>query len=127
MKKSEMKSMMKPLIKECLQEMIFEEGFLSVLIKEVLNAQGKEETSAQKPQRSLRERANPIQTFREPAAPKTNNFAKMLTNAAGNTKYGNVFEGITPAPNPNNSGGGEGDSGIDLALLARVPGLKGFG
>ena len=40
---SEMKSIMKPLIKECLQEMIFEEGFLSVLIKEVLNAQTSED------------------------------------------------------------------------------------
>ena len=35
MTKSEMKKIMKPLVKECLQEMLLEEGLLSNLISEV--------------------------------------------------------------------------------------------
>ena len=36
MKKTELKNILKPLIKECIKEVIFEEGTLSTIISEVL-------------------------------------------------------------------------------------------
>ena len=41
MTSSEMKKIMKPLVKQCLQEMLLEEGLLSNLIGEVLKGQQK--------------------------------------------------------------------------------------
>ena len=44
MKKSELRQVLKPLIKECIKEVIFEEGVLSNLIKEVAVGIGSQQT-----------------------------------------------------------------------------------
>jgi len=44
MKRSELKKVLKPLIKECIKEVIFEEGVLSNLIKEVAVGIGSQQT-----------------------------------------------------------------------------------
>ena len=40
MKKDELKKVLKPLIKECIKEVIFEEGTLSTIIREVVDGTG---------------------------------------------------------------------------------------
>ena len=44
MKKQELQKVLKPLIKECIKEVIFEEGVLSSLIKEVAQGLGAQQT-----------------------------------------------------------------------------------
>ena len=44
MKKQELQKILKPLIKECIKEVIFEEGVLSNLIKEVAVGIGSQQT-----------------------------------------------------------------------------------
>ena len=44
MKKSELQKLLKPLIKECIKEVIFDDGVLSGLIKEVASGLGSQQT-----------------------------------------------------------------------------------
>ncbi len=54
MKKSDLKKLIKPIVKECIAEMLLEEGMLSSLISEVLQGTGATITEAKLPrQRSL--------------------------------------------------------------------------
>ena len=120
MTKNEMKKIMKPLVKECLQEMLLEEGLLSNLISEVNkgNKQSFSESSRRDP--------DPISTKKPQAKPQINEVRKKLADSIGKGAYANVFEGLEPAPGPNNLGGDDGDAGMDLSMLNNIPGLKGF-
>jgi len=121
MTKIEMKKLMKPIVKECLSEMLLEEGLLSNLIGEVLRGQQKAVVSEnrQPTNRVLsqsRQKTTPISDKR-----------KMLADAIGNGAYSNIFENITPISDVSNaSSEEEGDPGIDLSILSRIPGMKKF-
>ena len=43
MKKADLKKILRPLIKECIKEVVFEEGTLSTIISEVLKASSKQQ------------------------------------------------------------------------------------
>jgi hypothetical protein len=127
MTKSEMKKIMKPLVKECLQEMLLEEGLLSNLISEV--NKGNKATFSESSRRDptptvFREQAKPQN--KPQAKPQINEVRRKLADSIGNGAYANVFEGIEPAPSPSNLGGDDGDPGLDLSVLSNIPGLKGF-
>ena len=49
MDKRKVKNILKPIIEECVKEMFFEKGFLSNMIQEVLDAQGKSVIKEDKP------------------------------------------------------------------------------
>ena len=118
MDKKEMKKLIKPLVKECIKEMLLEEGLLSSLISEV-NKGNKQIFS----ESSRREPAfvSPKQT-----KPQINEVRKKLADSIGKGAYGNVFEGLEPAPSPDSMGGDDSDPGMDLSMLNSIPGLKGF-
>lgn len=118
MTKSDMKKIMKPLVKECLQEMLLEEGLLSSLINEVNkgNKQIFSESSRREPEFVSPKRSKP----------QINEVRKKLADKIGNGVYSNVFEGLEPAPSPGELGVDNGDPGLDLSLLNNIPGLKGF-
>jgi hypothetical protein len=120
MTKSEMKKLMKPLVKECLQEMLLEEGLLSSLINEV-NKGNKQIYSE-----STRRDPEPTSVKKPQAKPQINEVRRKLADSIGNGAYAGIFEGMEPAPSPNNLGGDEGDAGMDLSMLNNIPGLKGF-
>ena len=102
MNKSELKKILKPLIKECIKEVLLEEdGALSHVIKEVaVGLIGKQQIKQRK---------------------------KQLLDAIGRDAYGgvNVFEGTTPAPAATNEGQARGpladisphDPGVDISGL----------
>jgi hypothetical protein len=118
MDKKEIKKLIKPLVKECIREMLLEEGLLSSLISEV-NKGNKQIFS----ESSRREPAfvSPKQT-----KPQINEVRKKLADSIGKGAYGNVFEGLEPAPGPGELGVDDGDPGMDLSMLNKIPGLKGF-
>ena len=120
MTKSEMKKIMKPLVKECLQEMLLEEGLLSSLINEV-NKGNKQIFSE-----SSRREPDPVSVKKQQVKPQINEVRKKLADSIGKGAYSSVFEGLEPAPSPNSMGEEDGDPGMDLSMLNNIPGLKGF-
>ena len=117
MNKNELKKILKPLIKECIKEGLFEEdGALSHVIKEVaVGLVGKQQINETKV-----------------APPKKNNQQlkqrkKQLLDAIGRDAYGGVdlFEGTTPAPAVTHEGKARGpladvspnDPGVDISGL----------
>tara|TARA_R100000008_G_scaffold76613_1_gene56573 strand:- start:525 stop:914 length:390 start_codon:yes stop_codon:yes gene_type:complete len=117
MKKSELKN----IIKECVKEVIFEEGVLSGIITEV----------AQGLQGSTIVQENNIAAPRAPQI-KTENRKKVLASIASNSyedakkKFSNpeLFEGTRPAPSSDGRGPLAGvspdDPGVDIS---NIPGL----
>tara|TARA_Y100001938_G_C7866703_1_gene318289 strand:- start:34 stop:444 length:411 start_codon:yes stop_codon:yes gene_type:complete len=120
MNKSELKKVLKPLIKECIKEVLFEEdGALSHVIKEVavglVEKQQINETNVRPP----RPRKRNDQQLKQRK--------KKLLDAIGKDAYGgvNVFEGTTPAPAVTNEGQARGpladvapsDPGVDISGL----------
>jgi len=125
MNKNELKKMLKPLIKECIKEVMFEDGTLSSIIAEVMRGTGAVQ-------------AQPIVESRQPVKPKprleTDEEAKarmdakrkklMSSMAKGAYNGVNLFEGTTPAPAQSNSQGqgalsgiAPNDAGIDITAL----------
>ena len=118
MKKSDLKQLIKPLVKECIHEVLLEEGLLSNVVSEV--AKGLQ------PQNMVVESRAP-QT--QPVTPrlKQDNGAqrKKLLDAIGKDAYNGVdlFEGTTPAPSQREQRAGSvdlgdpNDSGVDISNL----------
>jgi len=118
MNKNELKKILKPLIKECIKEVIFEEdGALSHIIKEVaVGLSGKQQLT---------------ETKVRPPRPKKNNQMKQkkkqLLDAIGKDAYNgvNLFEGTTPTTAPTTEGTNRGplsdvapsDPGVDISNI----------
>tara|TARA_E500000331_G_scaffold318995_1_gene331380 strand:- start:64 stop:456 length:393 start_codon:yes stop_codon:yes gene_type:complete len=117
-KKSDLKQLIKPLVKECIHEVLLEEGLLSNVVSEV--AKGLQ------PQNMVVESQAPRP---QPTAPNPNkdNSAqrKKLLDAIGADAYNGVdlFEGTTPAPAHREARpgtidlGDPSDSGVDITNL----------
>ena len=122
MNKNELKKMLKPLIKECIKEVMFEDGTLSTIISEVMKGTSTSRPIVERKQRQQSKK--PVQQFEtdEQAKQRRN----KLMEAVGVDSYNgvNLFEGTTPAPAPSNndgqgalSGVASNDSGVDISSL----------
>jgi hypothetical protein len=125
MKKSELKS----IIKECVKEILFDEGILSNLVAEVAMGITKAQTlmveTKQAPAPQLRTQ-NDVE--------EENEAKRTLLDARGNSKMSNVFEGTVPlksAGSPSSpaaqgpmAGRDANDAGIDISGLFSVAGQK---
>lgn len=133
MKKSELKS----IIKECVKEVLFEEGVLSNLVAEVAfgitRAQGAiVETKSQQPDSvALQEvREKELESRRK----KMLETKKKMLDAMGNSKMANVFEGTEPlkeggSPSASPAHGpmanrDPNDAGVDISGLFSLAGQK---
>ena len=119
MKKTELKKILKPLIKECIKEVLFEEdGALSHIIKEVAVGISDKQTITE------------TVSYQAPAAPQRSNLKehkRKLLDAIGKDAYNgiNLFEGTTPAPAPASGGATQGplsgvaanDPGVNISNL----------
>ena len=127
MKKSELKN----IIKECVKEVIFEEGVLSGIITEV--AQGLGSSSMR-----LQEQRPPQTSTPAVSPPAANRVRSEVLSAIGNNGYEDIkkkfknpelFEGTRPAPGPGEGRGplagvAPNDPGIDISNL---PGAANWG
>ena len=117
MNKNELKKMLKPLIKQCIKEVLYEEdGALSHIIKEVaVGLVGKQQIT---------------ETKIKPPRPKQKNHLKQrkkqLLDAIGKDAYGGVdiFEGVTPTSAPVDNGAqgpltgiAANDPGVDISNI----------
>ena len=138
MRKSELKAILRPLIKQCIRECILEEGVLSSIIMEVTKGLGAEPIVEQKARVKPEQASVSLDTNNTAATPRTVNqrlteHKKKLMEAIGSA-YGGVdlFEGTTPAPGQGTPtlesnplyGVGSGDAGIDISGIMAVGGKK---
>ena len=133
MKKSELKS----IIKECVKEILFDEGVLSNLVAEVAMGITKAQTlmveTKQTPAPQLRTQ-NDIEEENETRRQRLLETKRKMLDAMGNTKMSNVFEGTVPlksAGTPSSTvaqgpmaGRDANDAGIDISGLFSVAGQK---
>ena len=126
MKKADLKQLIKPLVKECIHEVLLEEGLLSNVVAEVTRGlQGSLITehapatasSSSAEEEIVREKA--VQSRQQLKAHR-----RKLMEAIGNESYGGVdlFEGTTPmAQQEPKAGttdlGDPGDSGVDISSI----------
>lgn len=119
MKKSDLKQLIKPLVKECIHEVLLEEGLLSSVVSEVakgLQPQGLVVEAHTAPTQPLPSKQ------RSPDAAQQR---KKLLDAIGKDSFNgvNLFEGTTPVPAQRDTAAGSvdlgdpSDSGVDISSL----------
>ena len=132
MKKSELKS----IIKECVKEILFEEGVLSNLVAEVAfgisKAQGQllESNSAPPPEEKFIKKTSGA-SVRE-RKQRLDETKKKMLSAIGGEKLQGVFEGTQPlrsggektSPHSPMSGRDPNDAGVDISGLFGLAGQK---
>ena len=130
MKKSELKS----IIKECVKEILFEEGVLSNLVAEVAfgitKAQG-QILETQQPQVSTQMTQELKQEQQEQKRKQLLETKRKMLNAVGGDRMSGVFEGTTPLPNTGTTnsqsplaGKDPSDAGVDISGLFGLAGQK---
>lgn len=137
MKKDELKKVLKPVIEECLKELIFEKGVLSSIISEVQGAPAQVVTENKQVAKQSYQQ-NEQEFIRKKSAEAHNKLyehKKKLMEAIGKQSYGgvNIFEGVEPidAPKENKSAPSavevldpHNTGGIDLT---EIPGMNKWG
>ncbi|OUW01674.1 MAG: hypothetical protein CBD16_05255 [Betaproteobacteria bacterium TMED156] len=134
MKKSELKS----IIKECVKEILFEEGVLSSLVAEVavgitkaqsqLLVESKPAAAPKHDEKFLREKKEEAQQEKRKRLMETK---KKMLDAIGGDKMKGVFEGTEPLPNAGStsphspmSGRDPSDAGVDISGLFGLAGQR---
>ena len=126
MNKTELKKMLRPLIKECIKEVIFEEGALSPIISEVMigTAQHQQPLMQENKQRVQLESNEQTNRRLQERAEKEKQRRKTLLDSIGNGAYNGIdlFEGTAPLSNRNSgtSNAPHGSKALTLGLLLQV-------
>lgn len=124
MKKNDLKKLIKPIVKECINEVLLEEGLLSNIVSEVA-------TGIQGNNNIIENNVSTTDKPPPPRQPRHNNTAKLeqhrkkMMEAIGADAYNgvNLFEGTTPAPAQQEVTGGSvdlgspTDAGVDISSL----------
>ena len=128
MKKSEFKEILKPLIKECIKEVIFEDGVLSGLITEVAQGLGNVQPIAATPPRiSPSQQVSKNENVLE-AKKQLSEVQSQLQKASG---LQGIFEGMTPMRQKSNGRVSQhgalrdkdpNDAGVDISGLVKIAG-----
>ena len=131
MNQAELKKMLKPLIKECVQEIILKEGLLSSIVSEVAKGIGGQlVVESKKPQQAQLSRPAQTDEDRERALKE---HKRKLLDAIGKDSFRgvNVFEGTTPnipepisegSPSSPLSGQDPNDPGVDISSIVAMGG-----
>ena len=126
MKKSELRQILKPLVKECVKEAIFEEGVLSNIISEVVQGLGAQPIveQSQPVVQSVEQQHNRQQEHI--ARQKLQETRKRMLEVIGSDSYNgvDVFAGTAPGAAAADNKQGDpltgidpGDSGVDISKL----------
>ncbi len=122
MNKNELKQVLKPLIKECIREVIFEEGALSSVVSEVVKGMGQPIVETKQ---KFSTKQKPQYETDEQAKTRLQERRKKMMDAVGGDAYNgvNLFEGTTPAPTQGEanhgalSGVDPNDAGVDISAV----------
>ena len=123
MKKSDLKELIKPLVKECIHEVLLEEGLLSNVVAEVAKGM---QTAVIVESAPVKTAPHPARQNKPETRKKMQEHRKKLMEAIDNDAYNgvNLFEGTEPmAPQgaQTSKGGADlgnpGDAGVDISSL----------
>ena len=121
MKRAELKKILKPLIKECIKEVIFEGGTLSTIISEVMKGTSTSRVIKESPAPKV------LETNQQALERKQNRITeqrKRMLNAVGSDAYNgvNLFEGTTPMPSQGSRSSPHGAKPLD-GISPQDPGI----
>ena len=119
MKKGDLKNLIKPIVKECIQEVLLEECLLSNVVSEVAKGLQVQATITEHVESA------PSRPAPKPRPRDYSNDRKKLLDAIGKDAYNGVdlFEGTTPAPAQTEQRAGSvdlgdpNDSGVDISSI----------
>ena len=102
MKRSELKKMIKPLVKECVQETLLSEGLLSNIVSEVAQGMGNQflvENKEQVVPTMSNENSVQMELMETKRKEQLKEYKQQLLDQIGNDAYGGVdlFEGTKPS------------------------------
>ncbi|MAS68992.1 MAG: hypothetical protein CMC43_06665 [Flavobacteriaceae bacterium] len=126
MKKSDLKKAIKPLVKECIQEVLIEEGLLSNIVAEVATGlQGNVNVVTEKKQNTTQQLFKQDNRRQQDQVKRLSEQKKKMLDAIGNEAFNGVdlFEGTTPTPAQQQISAGSvdlgdpTDSGVDISSL----------
>jgi len=126
MKKSDLKKAIKPLVKECIQEVLIEEGLLSNIVAEVATGlQGNVNVVTEKKQNTTQQLFKQDNRRQQDQVKRLSEQKKKMLDAIGNEAFNGVdlFEGTTPTPAQQQASAGSvdlgdpTDSGVDISSL----------
>ena len=122
MKKSDLKRVIKPLVKECIHEVLLEEGLLSNVVSEV--AKGLRQNVIVESKARPRQERTPSQRKNTESTQKINQYRQSLMDSIGDEAYNgvNLFEGTEPMSNsqpPQGQAdlGDPRDAGVDITAM----------
>ena len=124
MKSEDLRKILKPLIKQCIKEVIFEEGYVSKIVSETIVGMKNSEIIVEKKISAFSpEKKDNIEYARE-----------KLLDSLGKDSYNgvNIFENVKPLSNSDNENSAKtalssyasSDSGVDISSL---PGARNWG
>ena len=122
MNSENLKKILKPLVKQCVKEVIFEEGALSKIIQEVVSGlSGAQSLVESKSNEDILARRREEQDKRLKEA------KKRMLDSIGRDSYGDVFEGTKPLPSGGSPGSNSShspmanidpnDPGVDISTI----------
>jgi len=133
MKRTELKKIIKPLVKECVQETILNDGLLSNIVSEVMQGMGNQflvENKEQVVPTMSNENSVQLEHLKE----RQNETRKRLLDEIGKDSYNgvNLFEGTTPIRDSGQSsataqanplsGQDPDDAGVDISAIVALGG-----
>ena len=124
-KKDQLKTLFKPIIKECIKELILEQGVLSTMIAEINKANSRTPQKQQVVETVQKEQNVAVKKA------KIDEAKRKIYSALGSDNYSNIFEGVEPlsatdagvtAPSHSPlSGRDPSDAGVDITS---IPGMR---
>jgi len=131
MKKNELKKLLKPLVKECIQEVLIEDGLLTEVVSQVASGMSRPQTvqtTEKKTNDNLFNEDLQMKRKSQEVNKKLQEHRKRLLDSIGKDSYNgvNVFEGTEPlresgSPSqhrgPNVLGEDPTDAGVDISSL----------
>jgi hypothetical protein len=126
MKKNDLKQLIKPIVKECIHEVLLEEGLLSTVVAEVTKGLGGNliVENQQKPDPPLVNKDMHVQRKSQETRVKIQKHRKKLMESIGGSSYNGVdlFEGTQPMKNKESSTGTPDlgdprDAGVDISSI----------
>ena len=117
----QMRTILKPLIKECIREVLFEEeGVLSNVISEVVKGVQTPIHESKKSTTTV-ENIQKIEKDREKAEEEKQRRIKRLNESAGVSVFENMHTEVTDTPQGSPlSGIAPGDAGVDIDAIAKI-------
>ena len=131
MNKSQLKKLIKPVVKECIQEVLIEEGLLTEVVAQVASGMTRQPIVENKPKKTNDKLFNEdlqMQSKSREANKKLQEHRRKLLDSIGGDAYNGVdlFEGTTPLNNSGTAGGthksnvlGDDptDAGVDISSI----------